>query len=109
MNHHNCQTILQPCLTPVAHCTLPDRRSDAAENRVAFRSVAEQRELDVLEAIREEPGISVVKIRELLHISETMASITLSCLRNSGRIERCRQGNGEYSPRHFYRVKEYLQ
>jgi len=105
----NCQTILQPCLTPVAHCTLPDRRSDAAANRVAFRSVAEQRELDVLEAIREEPGISVTKIRELLKISESMASVTLTALRGSERIERCRPSSGEYSPRHFYRIKEYLQ
>ena len=106
---HNCQTILHPCLTPVSHCTVPDRRSDAEEKRMVFRSVAEQRELDVLEAIREEPGISVVKIRELLHISESMASVTLTALRDTGRVERCRQGNGEYSPRHYYRIKEYLQ
>jgi len=104
MNHHNCQTILQPPLKPVSACILPERnaRDESAERYHARVSL-------VCAMLEKTPEMSQTKISKQLKITDSTASRLLEKMMAEGKIERVDKGTFVRSPRKFYKLKEYLQ
>ena len=102
---HNCQTILQPCLTPAEYCTLPTRGAHGE----GYVSLAQERCALALELIRSSPGITQHRVATQLGLSGATASRTVRQLVDLGQIELVTQHPNSKSPRKVYRVKEVLQ
>ena len=102
---HNCQTILQPCLTPVAHCTLPPRNPRGE----AYESIEEERCARVLQFLRDNTCISQAQIGSHLGVHDSTASKTLTRLLDLGKIELVVKNHSAFRPRRFYKIKEVLQ
>jgi len=102
---HNCQTILQPPLTPVSHCTVPLRTTRGEQ----LQKLSCERDQIVLERIKRCSSVSQAKIQEDLMLSCSAVSLSLMRLRNIGLVEltvKDRYGNGA---RNFYSAKEFTQ
>jgi len=98
---HNCQTILQPCLTPVAHCTLPSR----SPHGEGYVSLAQERCAQALNLILSSPGITQHRVATQLGLSGATASRTVRQLMDLGQIELVFR----HSPRKRYKIKEVVQ
>jgi len=102
---HNCQTILQPPLVPVASCTLPDRDTYAEQRRI----VASDREVIVLKLIAETPGISQTRISAKIGAAKSTTSKLLKSMVKSGKIDEVKSPSSLLAKRKHYRIKEFLQ
>jgi DNA-binding transcriptional ArsR family regulator len=101
------ETILQPCLTPVKNCTLPERTTSRQDS---YQSIAERRDIDLIEIIEALGVVAQSRIGEMLGVSDSTASKSLTRLVDAGKIELQKEdGKSAFSPRNFYRIKEYLQ
>ena len=98
---HNCQTILQPPLIAVEHCTLPTRGA----NGQGYVSLAQERCEMVLKLMREKATVTQHYISSHLNLSGSTAHRTIVQLIDLGKIELV----ARHSKYKIYKIKEVMQ